>query len=189
MTPKLRLTLKLADELMEFDLGNCGPSDDPDKQTAYLAAFNDIAVRFIAAGRRIGDPEFTEMLEDAAQQPDQIVEAYTQRAKLLAAIDYLKEAAEQASYEDDLVLNSAFVAPEVLHALRAATPAKYDFKKLIAFCDELNDAYRRRRLPLDGVTYPSRYEPCAAGFRPDVIRSGGGAFRTQHKAHARKIRK
>jgi hypothetical protein len=140
---KLRLVLRLADELMAFKLGHCGPSDDPDKQTAYLAGFNDIAIRFIAAGRRLGDPELTEMLDAAADQPEHIVEAYTQRANLIAAIEYLKQAAEQPSYENDLALNTAFVAPELLAELRAFRPAKFDFKKLIAFCEELNDAYRR----------------------------------------------
>ncbi len=143
MTPKLRLTLKLANELAAFKLGNCGPSDDPDKQTAYLAGWNDIAIRFLAAGRRLGDPELAAMLEAAGRTPEYIVEAYTQRANLLAAIDYLKGAAAEPSYEDDLVLNTAFVAPELIAALRAATPTQFDFKKLIAFCEELNDAYRR----------------------------------------------
>lgn len=143
MTPKLRLVFSLADELTAFRLGDCGPSDDPDKQTAYLAAWNDIAIRFLAAGRRLGDPELVDMLNAAAQQPEGIVEAYTQRANLSAAIDYLKEAAEQPSYEEDLVLNTAFVAPELIAELRAAKPAQFDFKKLIALCEELNDAYRR----------------------------------------------
>jgi len=143
MTPKLRLVLSLADELTAFKLESCGPSDDPDKQTAYLAGWNDIAIRFLAAGRRLGDPELLDMLDAAAGPPEGIVEAYTQRANLLAAIDYLKEAAEQPSYESDLVLNTAFVAPELIADLRAANPAQFDFRKLIALCEELNDAYRR----------------------------------------------
>ncbi len=143
MSPKLKLVLKLADELATFKLENCGPSDDPDKQTAYLAAWNDIAIRFVAAGRRLGDPELTKMLEAVRATPGYIVEAYTQRANLLATLDYLKEVADEPSYENDLVLNTAFVAPELIAELRAAHPAQFDFKKLIAFCEELNDAYRR----------------------------------------------
>lgn len=143
MSPKLRLVLKLADELVAFKLGNCGPSDDPDMQTAYLAGFNDVATRFMAAGRRVGDPELTEMLQAVSKQPEHIVEAYTQRAGLLAAIDYLREVTEEPSYEENLAFNSAFVAPQVLDSLRAASPSNFDFKKLIAFCEELNDAYRR----------------------------------------------
>ena len=35
----LSLATRLADELDQFPLGRCGPSDDPDMQYAYAAAF------------------------------------------------------------------------------------------------------------------------------------------------------
>lgn len=143
MSPKLRLALKLADEIVEFPLGTCGPSDDPDKQTAFLAGFNSITTRFFAAARRIADPELTEMLNGVVEHPEHIEEAYRQKHCLVAAIDYLKEASEQPSYEDDITSNTAYVAPAVIEQLRAAKPTKWDFTKLIGFCEELNDAYRR----------------------------------------------
>ncbi len=143
MSPKLRLALKLADDIEAFPLGNCGPSDDPDKQTAYLAAFAEIVTRFFAVARRVGDPELEEMLLNVGEPPDEILEAYKQRHTLLAVIDYLREVAEEPAYEEDLTLNALFVAPQVIAQLRAANPTTFDFKKLIGFCEELNDAYRR----------------------------------------------
>ena len=35
MSAALILALSLADDIEKFPLGNCGSSDDPDKQTAY----------------------------------------------------------------------------------------------------------------------------------------------------------
>ncbi|MCW3848766.1 hypothetical protein OF829_16130 [Sphingomonas sp. LB-2] len=143
MTPKLRLALDLAHQIEEFPLEKCGPSDDPDKETAYLAAFSRITTRFFAAARRIGDPELLAMLDALVEQPQHIVEAYIQKDGLMAVIDYLKEVAESPAYENEIILNSVFIAPEVLVQLRAATPTTFDFKKLIRFCEELDDAYRR----------------------------------------------
>ena len=54
--------LNLAKEIEEFPLGKCGPSDDPDMQYAYTAAFRDLAVRFVSYLRRIEDPELEQML-------------------------------------------------------------------------------------------------------------------------------
>jgi hypothetical protein len=139
----LRRALELANEISEFPLERCGPSDDPDKQTAYLGGFGEVATRFIAAARRLGDAQLTELVDAAADRPEGIVEAYTQKHGLLAAIDYLRDAAQEANYEGGIALNSAFVAPEVIEQLRAAKPANLDFTKLVAFCEELNEAYRR----------------------------------------------
>ncbi|MEA1934755.1 MAG: hypothetical protein U9N60_10075 [Thermodesulfobacteriota bacterium] len=62
MSTALSQTIKLADEIEKFPLGNCGPSDDPDKQTAFLYAFRDMAKRFVASAKRIGDPDLSEMM-------------------------------------------------------------------------------------------------------------------------------
>lgn len=56
MTAALSLATQLADDIDQFPLGKCGPSDDPDMQYAYVAGFRDIAKRFVAAVKRIGDP-------------------------------------------------------------------------------------------------------------------------------------
>ncbi len=79
----------LADELEQFPLGNCGPSDDPDKQTAYLYAFKEIAKRFVAAARRARDPQINAELANIYLDPDSITDAYDLRAALLPAIDLI----------------------------------------------------------------------------------------------------
>jgi hypothetical protein len=145
MTPKLRLALELADKIEAFPIGNCGPSDDPDKEIAYLAAFGGITTRFLSAAYRIGDPELEALLDRIEQRPEDIVAAYRQANDLSAAIDYLREASGDSDYEGRLANASAFIATEVLASLRAASPTQFDFTKLIGFCEELNDAYRRAK--------------------------------------------
>ena len=143
MTPRLRLALDFADEVTSFPLGNCGPSDDPDKETAYLASFGTITTRFMAATRRLGDPELDAMLEEIDPRPEHIVAAYHQRDDLTAVIDQLREAAADPDYEDGLGQATAFIAPEVLAALRAVPAGRFDLRKLVRFCEELDNAYRR----------------------------------------------
>jgi len=83
------------------------------------------------------------MLDDLHGEVEHIVEAYGHRDRLMTAIDYLREAAANPDYEVALGLNAAFVAPQLLAALRAAERKTFDYAKLIRFCEELNDAYRR----------------------------------------------
>lgn len=143
MSKPLRLALDLAAEVEAFPLGECGPSDDPDKETAYLAAFGSITTRFFAAAARIGDPDLDVMLGRIERRPDHIVAAYHQKDDLTGVFDYLREAAADPEYENGLTQASSFIAPEVMATLRSAAPTKFDLKKLIGFCEELDDAYRR----------------------------------------------
>lgn len=94
MSRALSLALKVAEEIENFPLGECGPSDDPDMQTAYLYAFRDIAKRFLAAAKRIGDPDLSELIVGLDSSPNYITDAYDFKAELTGVIDYLREAAE-----------------------------------------------------------------------------------------------
>jgi hypothetical protein len=143
MTPGLRSVLELADEIEAFPLGECGPSDDPDMETAYLAGFGAITTRFFSAAYRISDPDLDAMLDRIEHRPEHIVSAYHQKHDLAAVIDYLREATADPEYEEGLVNASVFIAPEVLASLRSARPSHFDFTKLLGFCEELDDAYRR----------------------------------------------
>lgn len=89
MIAALKLALELADEILEFPLGECGPSDDPDKQYAYTASFRDMSKRFVGAVKRIGDPDLLNMVADLNTSPEYITEAHELRADLSVVIDSL----------------------------------------------------------------------------------------------------
>ncbi len=140
----LSLALKVAEEIESFPLGKCGPSDDPDMQTAYLYGFRDVAKRFFAAAKRIGDPDLSELIAGLNSSPEYITDAYDLKADLMGVIDYLREAAESPDYESGMKNNSAFLDdPAIISQLRSIKHSSYDFSKLVRFCEELNDAYRR----------------------------------------------
>jgi hypothetical protein len=70
MSTALSKAIKYADEIAAFPLGKCGPSDDPDMQTAYLYGFRDLAKQFVAAAKRIGDPDLSEQLSNLDTSPE-----------------------------------------------------------------------------------------------------------------------
>ena len=135
--------LELAADIEQFPLGKCGPSDDPDEQTAYLYAFLDLARPFVAAIKRIGDPDLSEQVSGLNLDIGDITEAYTLKANLQGVIDHLREVSADPTYGASVKANTAFLEPSVLAALRCAKSQKFDFTKLVRLCEELNDAYGR----------------------------------------------
>jgi hypothetical protein len=143
MSTALSLALRLADEIEQFPLGKCGPSDDPDMQYAYSAGFRDIATRFIAAILRIGDPDLSEMVRGLETSSMYVADAHSLRAQLFVVIDALKERIDDPSYGDTAATNAAFLSTDVLLKLKALGRQRLDPTKLIRMCEELNDAYAR----------------------------------------------
>lgn len=143
MTAALLLATQLADKIDQFPLGNCGPSDDPDMQYAYVAEFRDIAKRFVAAVKRIGDPDLSNLVANLNTSPEWITDAHDLRADLFVVIDALNEAAQNPHYTTNVASNAAFLNTEVLIQLKAVQGSRLDLTKLVKMCEELNDAYAR----------------------------------------------
>ena len=143
MSAALQLAIQLADEIEQFPLGKCGPSDDPDMQYAYCAGFRDVAKRFVAAIKRVGDPDLSAAVADLNTSPDYISEAHELRADLYVAIDILREAVQDPNYAAMAAANGAFLSPDVLLRLKATGATRLDPLKLVRMCEELNDAYAR----------------------------------------------
>jgi hypothetical protein len=143
-TAALSLATRLADEIDQFPLGRCGPSDDPDMQYAYSAGFYDIAKRFVAAVKRVGDPDLSEMLANIdTSSSAYIADAHELRRNLLVVIDALRERAEDPTYASTAAANGAFLDKDVLLKLKAVENPRLDPRKLVKMCEELNDAYAR----------------------------------------------
>lgn len=143
MTMALSLVMQLADQIEQFPLGKCGPSDDPDMQYAYAAGFRDIATRFVAAVKRLGDPDMACLILNLDTSPEGIAEAHELRAELFVVIDALKLAAHDPTYGDNVARNSTFLDMDVLIKLKSLRGTRLDSTKLAKMCDELNDAYAR----------------------------------------------
>jgi len=98
MKPLVKQILRLGDDVVEFELGRCGPSDDPDKQTAYLYAFKEVAKRFVGAAGRLDDPDVKAALGALNLNPQQITDAYDLRADLIPIIDLINEKATDSDW-------------------------------------------------------------------------------------------
>jgi len=143
MSSALERALGLASEIEEFPLGKCGPSDDPDMQTAYVYGLLDLVRPFAAAVKRIGDPDLSEQVSTLDLDIEFITGAYTLKADLQGVIDHLREVSSDPTYGNSVKSNTAFLEPSVLTALCQAKATKFDCTKLVRFCEELNDAYGR----------------------------------------------
>lgn len=143
MKSSLELSFELSDQILVFPLGKCGPSDDPDMQYAYTSSFRDMAKRFVAAIKRIGDPDLSSMVADLDTSPEYIAQAHELRAELLPVIDAFKEASLDPNYPTNVKSNSGFLNAEVLASLRNLEIKELDTRKLTKMCEELNDNFSR----------------------------------------------
>ena len=91
MTPLIERVLKLSEEIENFSLGQCSPSDDPDKQTAYLYSFKDLVKRFVSSAKRLDDKELEKMIGRIDTNPEFITEAYDLKAEMQGVIDYIND--------------------------------------------------------------------------------------------------
>lgn len=143
MQKQLTYVRNLADEVEKFPLGNCGPSDDSDEQTAYLYAFREIATRFVMAARRLDDDMLNKMMTDLDIAPEFIQDAYTLRAELLGVIDALRDLDEKELTKRRTALQAPFIEEKIIAELGGARFQNFDTAKFVKFCEELNDCYIR----------------------------------------------
>ena len=138
------MQMKLKISLLE----SAAVSDDPDMQTAYLYAFRDLAKRFVASAKRIGDAQLSEMINNLDTSPDFITDAYDLRAELYGVIDYLKEASEIPNYPKNVENNSAVINSEVHIKRKADRMITYEdfineLRKLVASGEKLYGVVER----------------------------------------------
>lgn len=143
MPTSLERALDLANQIESFPLGECSPSDDPDRQSAYVYAFMDLARPFVSAVKRIGDPDLSEQLGSANLDCHYITDAYLLKSELQGTIDYLRELASDPIFSNGSGNRLAFLDRDILSELRDIKSDKFDLQKLIRLCEELNDAYGR----------------------------------------------
>ncbi|BCE01083.1 phospholipase D-like domain-containing protein [Marinicellulosiphila megalodicopiae] len=81
----------LINEIQKFPLGECSPSDDPDKQSAYVYAFLDLARRFVGSAKRIDSELLVIELNKIDLDIQVITEAYELKAELLNVSDLIED--------------------------------------------------------------------------------------------------
>jgi hypothetical protein len=134
---RLEKLLDLANDLESFRL--CGPSDDPDKQTAVIYEYKHQAKIFIANARKIVNQELQESLESISTDIDSIYEVYDLVTEIQIVIDTLRDISK---YPVQFQFSSVnFVDPQIIEELRQVEGFKFDLSKVIRFCEELNSSF------------------------------------------------
>lgn len=121
----------------------CGPSDDPDEQTAVTSGYRYLVTQFKRLAAPVLTSPFVARLHAIDVEIDNLYSAYDARAELDALLPEIQTALERLDDDGDLqVLDGATVVAESrLVELRSLVQPDFDFRKLIRLCEEINAAY------------------------------------------------
>lgn len=133
--------LETAKELEGFQL--CGPSDDPDQQTAVVYGYKHLAKRFVGLARRIQHEQVQADIAALALNVESVYDVYDLHADLQLVIDDIRHIADDLSDKDWGLTGTRFVDHALISDLRLHTTGHFDLSKVAQLCDELNSAYDR----------------------------------------------
>lgn len=103
---------KLISEINNFNLGNCGPSDDPDMQTAYIFGYKDLIKRFFASAKRIENSQLQNMIASIDPDVETLYDTYNLRAEVQGILDFLED------YQANSILKEKNkISPQSAHSL------------------------------------------------------------------------
>lgn len=121
----------------------CGPSDDPDEQTAVTSGYRYLVIRFKRLASPILPSPSATRLNAIDVEIDNLYSAYDAKSEMDTLIPEIEAALD--NLEDiPLHLNDGtiVIAESRLVELRSLTSSDLDFRKLVRMCEEINLAYR-----------------------------------------------
>ena len=121
---RLNKLLEIIDEIESFQF--CGPSDDPDEQTAVIYGFKHLAKKFIGLARRINNQEFRENVQEINLNIDSIYEVYDLSSDIDVLIDHLLEIAEHPVEFQST--STIFVDMQIIKDLGLVKDYRFDLK-------------------------------------------------------------
>ena len=122
----------------------CGPSDDPDEQTAVTSGYRYLVTQF----KRLAGPVLTSpsasRLNAIEVEIDNLYSAYDAKAEIDALLPEIEAALERLEDDGKLPLSPdgmAIVADSRIVELRTLTSVDFDFRKHVRLCEEMQLAY------------------------------------------------
>ncbi len=131
----------LIEDARKFRL--CGPSDDPDEQTAVTSGYRYLVTQF----KRLATPVLASppasQLNAIEVEIDNVYSTYDAKAELDALLPEIEAALERLDDEGSLQIldGSAIIAESRLVELRTLVSPDFDFRKLVRLCEETNLSY------------------------------------------------
>jgi hypothetical protein len=121
----------------------CGPSDDPDQQTAVTAGYRHLVIQFKRLASPVLASPSASRLNAIEVEIDNLYSAYDAKSELDALLPEIEAALERLDDNANLHISegSAIVADSRLIELRSLVSEDFDFRKLVRLCEEINSAY------------------------------------------------
>lgn len=121
----------------------CGPSDDPDEQTAVTSGYRYLVTQFKRVVAPVLASPFASRLNAIDVEINNLYSAYDARAELDALLPEIEASLERLDDDGNLQIvdGSIIIAESRLVELRSLTSADFDFRKLVRLCEEINSAY------------------------------------------------
>lgn len=133
---------ELIDDARRFRF--CGPSDDPDEQTAVTSGYRYLVTQFKRlAGPVLASPSASR-LNAIEVEINNLYSAYDAKAEIDALLPEIEAALERLEDDGKLPLSPdgmAIVAESRIVELRTLTSGDFDFRKLVRLCEEMQLAY------------------------------------------------
>ena len=144
MAKKARLA-EMIDAARKFRL--CGPSDDPDEQTAVATGYRYVLVQI----QRLATPLLPEAeaarLNAIDVDVDSVYSVYNARAELDAMLPDIEAALERADESALAVSGSAWIIdPALIDQLSTTDSPKLDVTYLVRMCREINSCFAHGNL-------------------------------------------
>jgi hypothetical protein len=138
MANRKELIKELVERARNFRL--CGPSDDPDEQTAVTSGYLHLVIQF----KRLVSPILTEesasRLNAIEVDMDSIYSVYEASAELDALLPEIEDALEMSD-EVKAPLRGCIVDPQMIARLSGLKATRLDVSTLVQMCREINSSY------------------------------------------------
>lgn len=121
----------------------CGPSDDPDEQTAVTSGYRYLVTQFKRLAAPILASPSASRLNALDVEIDNLYSAYDAKAELDALLPEIETALERLDDDGDphIADGSAIIAESRLIELRSIVSPDFDFRKLVRLCEEISSSY------------------------------------------------
>jgi hypothetical protein len=121
----------------------CGPSDDPDEQTAVTSSCRYLVTQFKRLAAPVLASPSASRLNAIEVEINDLYSAYDAKAELDALLPEIEAALELLDDDGALPIadGSAIVAESRLVELRSVVSSDFDLRKLVRLCEEINSSF------------------------------------------------
>jgi hypothetical protein len=146
LSPKLEARrsrlLELLHDLKTMRL--CGPSDDPDEQTGVIESYRYFLINIKVLTTGLVSFETKQLLDELKPEKiESIYDVYSSNAYLDAIATDITHDLENVN---EVPGGPHLISPDLIKALREATPNTFDVSRLAEYCREINSGFTHGNL-------------------------------------------